>query len=299
MQLLESVRGLLSRHVLSQSAMPMQATDGRSPSLVSPAALPEDDDPEWPTARINVAEALWGEGFLFPGGREEVLRLATPLGLSAASSLLFISAGTGGAPRSITTELGVWVTGYECNSHLAAVANERNLRAGLGRRAQVELWDPFVPIFPAHYFHHAIAIEPLHGAPQDPVLAAVAGALKPAGQFVLVEAVADTPLDPADTAVAHWAELERRPADVPTEFEVSDALERLGFDVRIAEDISRRYVHEALAGWCKAVRSIEGARPSMHQLALIVHEAELWLARLRLMREHRLRLVRWHGIGKA
>jgi hypothetical protein len=35
----------------------------------------------------------------------------------------------------------------------------------------------------------------------------------------------------------------------------------------------------------------------MQQLALIVREAELWMARLRLMRERRLRLVRWHAIG--
>ena len=50
--------------------------------------LAEDDDPIWPSARIGVAEALWGEGFLFPGGAAEVLRLAKPFGLTAASSLL-------------------------------------------------------------------------------------------------------------------------------------------------------------------------------------------------------------------
>ncbi len=194
MQLLETVRSLLGLHVPVSPAM-LRAPAG--PSLLSPTALPEDDDPEWPTARISVAEALWGEGFLFPGGHDEALRLATPLGLTAASSLLFVGAGTGGAPRSITTELGVWVTGYECNVHLVEVANERNARSGLGRRAQVELWDPIAPKFPPHYFHHAIAVEPLHGAPMEPVLAAMAAAMKPSGQLVLVEAVADRPLDPS------------------------------------------------------------------------------------------------------
>ena len=255
MQLLEIVRSLLGRHVPSPSA---KLAPAAGPSLMSAAALPVDDDPEWPTARISVAEALWGEGFLFAGGHDEALRLATPLGLSAASSLMFLSAGTGGAPRSITTELGVWVTGYECNTHLVEVANERNARAGLGRRAQIELWDPLAPKFPPRYFHHVIAIEPLHGAPMEPVLAAVTLALKPGGQFVLVEAVADKALDPSDTAVAHWAGLERRPADVPTEFGISRTLAALGFDVRIAEDISGRHMHQALDGWHAAVRSIEG-----------------------------------------
>ena len=296
MQLLESVRSLLGKHV---SVSPAMLRPAASPSLLCPTAVPDDDDPDWPTARISVAEALWGEGFLFPGGHDEALRLATPLGLSAASSLMFVGAGTGGAPRSITTELGVWVTGYECNARLVEVANERSARAGLGKRARVELWEPSTPKFPAHYFHHAIAIEPLHGAPMEPMLAAVAAALKPSGQLVLIEAVADKPLDPSETAVAHWAQLERRPADVPTELGVGKTLADLGFDVRIAEDISGRHIHQALDGWGAAVRALEGARPTMHHLSLIVQEAELWLARLRLMREARLRLVRWHAIGKA
>ena len=298
MQLLESVRSLLGRHGPPASEQPLPAA-APGPLLVPAAALPEDDDPEWSTARIGVAEALWGEGFLFPGGRDEALRLAKPLGLSAAGSLLFIGAGPGGAPRAITTELGVWVTGYESNPHLVAVANERSTRAGLGRRAQVEPWDPFAPQFPSHYYHHAIAFEPLHGGPPERLLAAVAGALKPAGKFVLVELVGDKPFDPSDATIAHWAGLERRPADVPSELEITKTLRGLGFDVRIAEDISQRHIHEAMAGWGQAVHAIEGARPTVQQLALIVHEAELWLARLRLMREGRLRLVRWHAIGKA
>ena len=84
--LLDSVLTLLRRHVppgdVPQPAVPVV------PSLVPDAALAEDDDPVWPSARISVAEALWGEGFLFPGGSAEALHLATPLGLSAASRSL-------------------------------------------------------------------------------------------------------------------------------------------------------------------------------------------------------------------
>ncbi len=294
---MESVRSLLGLRPppLPGTPAPREA----QPSLVPAAPLAADDDPEWPSARIGVAEALWGEGFLFPGGREVALRLAKPLGLSAASSVLLIGAGSGGAPRGITTELGGWVTGYESNPRLVALANERNLRAGLGRRAQVEAWDPFAPSFPLHYFHHAIAIEPLRGAPVEPLLTAVAAALKPAGQFVLVETVTDQATIATDASVMHWAELDHRPPDVPTELGITKYLGQLGFDVRIVEDVSRPHMHEAIEGWCRAVQTIEGARPSPHQLSLIVSEAELWLARLRLMRTRRLRLVRWHAMGRA
>jgi hypothetical protein len=297
MQLLESMRNLLGQHMPHAREAPAAAES--HPLLVPASPLADDDDPEWPSARIRVAEALWGEGFIFPGGCEEALRLATPLGLSAACSLLFVGAGSGGAPRAITTELGVWVTGYESNPRLLALANERNLRAGLGRRAQVEAWDPFAPRLPPRYFHHAIAIEPLRGAPGEPLLTAVAAALKPAGQFVLVELVADQAAVPPDASVMHWAELDHRPPDVPTELGITKSLAQLGFDVRIVEDVSQRHMREALEGWCRAVQAMAGARPSPHQLALIVSEAELWLARLRLMRTRRLRLVRWHAIGRG
>jgi hypothetical protein len=105
--LLDAVRNLLGRH-----EPPVVAPKPRTEpvlSLVPDAALAEDDDPVWPSARISVAEALWGEGFLFPGGEAETLRLAKPLGLSEASSLLLLGAGTGGPARSIATALGVWV----------------------------------------------------------------------------------------------------------------------------------------------------------------------------------------------
>ncbi|HET6196892.1 MAG TPA: phosphoethanolamine methyltransferase, partial [Acetobacteraceae bacterium] len=97
--LLDGVRKLLGRHQLPDGVPPPHAAGPFSPLAGPLDALAEDDDPVWPSARIGIAESLWGEGFLFPGGGAEVLRLAKPLGLTEASSLLLVGAGTGGAPR--------------------------------------------------------------------------------------------------------------------------------------------------------------------------------------------------------
>ncbi len=51
----------------------------------------------WPPARIDLVHQLWGSGFVFPGGEIETLRLARPLGTSAATSLLIVGVGSGGA----------------------------------------------------------------------------------------------------------------------------------------------------------------------------------------------------------
>ncbi len=220
--LLDSVRSLFGRHAHAPQ-MAAQTTEAAL-SLVPDAGLATDDDPVWPSARISVAEALWGEGFLFPGGAAELLHLANPMGLSAASSLLLLGAGPGGATRCIASELGVWVTGYEANARLVALSNERSLRAGLGRRALVEQWSPHAPKFPLHYFHHAMAIEPLHGAKPEEALAAVSLALKPGGQFVLVELVADLALDPNDQMVAAWVRLDHRAPDIPSELRMTRIL---------------------------------------------------------------------------
>lgn len=295
--LLDSVRNLLRRH--AQASQAPQPVSEPAPLLVPDIALATDDDAVWSSARIGVAEALWGEGFLFPGGVEETLRLATPLGLSAATSLLLLGSGSGGAARCISTELGGWVTGYEANAHLVSVANERNQRAGLGKRAQAELWDPAAPLFPPRYFHHAVALEPLQGAPPAPILGAISRALKPAGQFVLVEVVADLPLDPDEAMVVTWSSLAHRPASLPSELGITRKLGELGFDVRIAEDVTQRHLRYTIRGWRDAVRTMRRARPTLPQLALVVREAELWLARVRLMRSGRLRLVRWHAISRA
>jgi cyclopropane fatty-acyl-phospholipid synthase-like methyltransferase len=217
--------------------------------------------------------------------------------LSAASSLLLIGAGIGGPPRCITAEFGVWVTGYEANARLVELANERSKRAGLGRRAQMEPWDPQAPKFARRYFHHGIAIEPLRGAGPEPLLAATSLALKPAGQFVLLEVVSDLPLDPADPMVATWARLDHRPAQVPSELEITEVLGRHGFDVRIVEDLSRRDMQNAMQGWRTAVQAMASARPSLRHAAVVVREAELWRARSRLMQTGKLRLVRWNAIA--
>ena len=254
----------------------------------------------WNRDRLDVVDALWGEGFQFPGGEHETLRLAKPLGLSAASSLLLLGAGAGGPACVIAAKLGVWVSGFESDPALIDAAQGRIARSKLGRRAQVDAWTPAEPDLARHFYHHAMALEPLRGNAPEPTLSAIAAAIKPGGQLTMVEAVADTPLDLADPDVIRWGILEGRdPAALPTEVAITRVLGRLGFDVRIAEDISRRHMDQALLGWRTQVRELEEVRPSRRHASVIVREAELWLVRTRLMRTGRLRLLRWHAIGRG
>ena len=295
--LLDGLLNLLRRHVPPPG--PLAPSPAAMHSIASDTVLPDDDDAVWPSARVAVAEALWGEGHLAPGGDEEVLHIARPLGLSEAASLLLLGAGIGGPACCLAAALGAWVSGFESNTHLVEQANERASRRGLARRARADMWQPVAPAFAPHYFHHAMVLEGLRQGAAEPVLNAIARALQPGGQVALVEVVADRPLDHADHTVAAWQRLEGRTAAPPTEPGITRLLQRLGFDVRIAEDISRRHLHQVIEGWQSVAHALEGQVPPPRQMAVLVREAELWLNRFRLMHSGRLRLVRWHAIGRG
>lgn len=284
------------------------------PDPLLPAAAAIDPEPDtlepdpapsrattWTTSRLAIEEELWGTGFLTPGGGPEVLRFAAPIGLSAASSLLLLGAGAGGPAQFLATELGVWVNAHEADPDLAAIAARRIQRAGaaMAKRAAVTRWDRHDPDFQPRASHHALALEAIRDAPVAPVLAALAGALKPYGQAVLIETVAPQPLDPADPAIATWCRLEGRAARLPEPDAVTRGLSRLGFDVRVVEDISARHMRLAVLGWRHLVRLLARERPPPDRAAAVVAEAELWTRRIRLMHAGRIRLMRWHAIGNA
>jgi SAM-dependent methyltransferase len=285
-------------------------------STARPAGTPNSDLPDapilvesaqeplvrsaWPAPRLVLANQLWGPGFIFPGGETETLRLARPLGISAAASLLLVGAGSGGPASAVTRNLGAWVTGMETDPSLLAAARGLINRTRMGKKVSIKAWDRDAPVFQAKGHHHCLALEPLLGARPEPILDALARALKTGGQLVMTELTAPVPLDPADPTVRRWGILEQRdPAAVPVSVGVTRMMGRVGLDVRVAEDISDRHLEQAMAGWRVAMRELRDRKPDRQEAAQLVREAELWLMRRRLIRDGRLRMMRWHAISRA
>jgi|BEDMetMinimDraft_2_1075160.scaffolds.fasta_scaffold00705_10 SAM-dependent methyltransferase len=252
-----------------------------------------------PASRItrpprDVLDLLCGPGFEWPEGAEEVLRLARPLGLTEAHSVLVVGAGRGGPVAALAATFKSWVSGFEADPARLAYATRHCARSGCGKRATVAPFDPAEPQFPLSHFHHVMALGALRGAPHEPLLRSLAQALRPFGQIVFVDFVAE----PADLpALAAWARLEGHPATLPEESALTALLERWRFDVRVVEDLTARHVAAALHAWHHLVRTLESDRPTPAEARLIVAEAERWLHRVRLMQSRKLRLVRWHAIA--
>ena len=253
----------------------------------------------WPAARLALSNELWGAGFIFPGGDPEILRLTRPLGVSAAASLLIVGVGSGGPASAVTRNLGAWVTGMESDPSLLAAAKGLVGKSQLGKKITLKAWNPDAPAFGTNSHHHCLALEPFHGGQPEPIVDALARSVKAGGQMVITELTAALPLNPADPIVRRWAELEHRDAlDVLAPVAVTRMLGRIGLDVRVAEDISDRHIEHALLGWRVMLRDLVEARPNPRQAAQLVREAELWLLRRRLIRDGRLRMMRWHGISR-
>lgn len=268
----------------------VRAVDVRLPERVGPL--------RWSAGRLRVNEQLWGTGFVAPGGASETLQLAKPTGISAAGSLLLVGVGSGGPAGAVVRNLGAWVTGRESDPVLLEAARTWVSAERVTRKVALTAWDPEAPSFDDRRYHHCVALEPLRRGCAEPILDALAQAVRPGGHLVISGSACEAPLDGDDPTVARWAALDgRNPRLVPTAQAVTRMLGRLGYDVRVVEDITRRHLEQALLGWRLMMAGLR-EQPAVAGLAPdVVREAELWSLRRRLLQEGRLRMMRWHAIS--
>ncbi len=277
---------------LFQSQLPGFA----EPGLTAIAGAFTGVETAWPAARLALANQLWGEGFIFPGGETETLRLSRPLGVSVGGSLLVVGVGSGGPASALARNLGAVVTGVDTDPSLLASARGLISRSHLGKKVSIKAWRPDNPDLDTRAFHHCLALEPFRGARPEPGLYAFTQALRPGGDLVITELTAPAPLDTEDTTVRRWAELEHRdPAGLLSAVSVTRMAHRIGLDIRLVEDISQRHLDQAMLGWRLFVRGLD-RKPDRQEAGLLMQEAELWLLRRRLIRDGRLQFSRWHAV---
>jgi SAM-dependent methyltransferase len=286
---------LFGRVPPATEAAAADSRDGAPQRWASKSGPPSD----WPAARLALTDQLWGPGFVTPGGETETMRLVRSLQLSSAGTLLLVGTGAGGAVSVVVRNTGAYVNGVETDLSLVAAAQSLAKRANLGRKATIKPWNPLKPDFAPKSHNHVLALNPLHGAPAEPVLTNLAEAVRPGGHLVMTELTAPAPLDPADKTVRRWAKLEKRdPEALAPAAALTRILKRIGLDVRIAEDTTQRELEQAMLGWRALVRDLGDNKPSPVTAAFLVAEAELWLLRCKLMQEGKLKTMRWHAIKR-
>jgi hypothetical protein len=273
---------------------PAEEAPGLAPLPEVPQAT-QDPAESLALSRLAWADRLWEEGCLIPGGPAEIERLSSLLPLSPATTLLLVGRDAGGAAGTIIGRCGAWVAAHQHDPFLAERMALR-LRP-FGRRASVLPWQPEKPVFRARYHHHGLALEPLAGGGSFDLIAhAMAGALKPEAQLIMLEVVrGDGPS--SRPSLDRWLALAGRAGPPPERQAAEIALQAAGFQIHVAEDAAPRQCAAIIESWARLIEELRAAGASRLRGAAagLIEEAELWLLRHRLLSSGAIGLRRWHA----
>jgi len=134
---------------------------------------------------VRFLEELWGDGFLSPGGPEEVTRTVEGIDLTGAT-VLDIGCGTAGATMALVRDHGaVRVIGIDVEAPVCGWARQRIERNGLSDRIEVRLVEPGPLPFDDASFDVVFSKDSIvHIADKETLARDVYRLLRPGGWFV-------------------------------------------------------------------------------------------------------------------
>jgi ubiquinone/menaquinone biosynthesis C-methylase UbiE len=140
---------------------------------------------EYDEAMLALLQIIWGEGFLSPGGRDEVARLLEGSDISGCR-VLDIGCGLGAIDELLVREHGASaVVGIDIDPGLIAGMQRRIASAGLAERIRGERVDGGPLPFPAQSFDVVFSKDSMVQIPDKPsIFAEILRVLRPGGRFI-------------------------------------------------------------------------------------------------------------------
>lgn len=134
---------------------------------------------------LAMLQAIWGSGFLSPGGAAEIGRLIGDANLTGAS-ILDIGSGAGGAARTLICQHGAgYVTGMDVEDTVITLSRSLIAAEGLTGRIGFVKAAPGPLPFPPCSFDVVFSKDSLvHIPDKAPLMAEVFRVLKPGGRFI-------------------------------------------------------------------------------------------------------------------
>lgn len=258
----------------------------------------ERDSLRWNTLRTDLAQALWGQGMISPGGPDFIKEMVNPVGLTNEMSLIDIGAGLGGSGRLINETYGTWVTGLEEDDALAKEGATLSDIADMGQRASVKQVDLSEVRLKPHAYDAAFSKEALYCVrDKNHLLNQLAQALKPEGQLVFTDYVVHQ--DPQSDRLNDW--LSSEPVK-PIPWSLADyeqGLTSRNIQLHVKEDVTSRFVQMVRDAWARHLEQIHKTPPDKDQAKVIQSEAELWSKRTQALESGLLRIYRFHGVSNG
>jgi ubiquinone/menaquinone biosynthesis C-methylase UbiE len=214
-----------------------------SPSLASLAAPAPLLDP------IVLRQWIYGSGCVIPGDALYLEELMSVVGLEPEMIVLDLNAGMGGAGIAITQAWKSDVAGFDRNPDLVQAGASFLRTRKAGRRVELAPYDPENFALRAGVYDCVMAREVISTlVDKEAFFQAVSLGLKSFGQIVITDFVRGAaPAD--DSVIAGWAAMQEQRSLLWTGEDYIACLERLGCDVRIANDATATYRNLLLRSW--------------------------------------------------
>lgn len=185
-------------------------------------------DEHYPQQMIDMLEALWGEGFLSPGGPEEVARVLEGHDI-AGRSVLDIGCGAGGIDIALVARHGAgYVTGLDVEDSVLSHARGLIAKAGLSGRIGLVKAAPGPLPFPPGTFDVVFSKDSIiHIPDKSALMAEVFRILKPGGWFIASDWLIGT--DDISPRMAEYIAAEGLDFGMATPARYRSAMEAAGF----------------------------------------------------------------------
>lgn len=185
---------------------------------------------QYPVEFTNRLEILWGEGFLSPGGPEEVKEILKDIDL-LGKSILDIGCGTGAVEIVLARDLGAdRIVGIDVEPQLVKRTEQRAKQAGISDRVDVQLVEPGPLGFSDNSFDVVFSKDSMiHISDKDAMFREVLRVLRPGGVF----AASDWLVGEEADAMPEWnrfRELAHLSFKVATAKQTEAAMKKSGFE---------------------------------------------------------------------
>jgi len=248
---------------------------GTSPAV---AVVPGAPVPRWHALPGELAEKMWGEGYVLPAGDVILDLLIKPLALTKDKFVLDLTAGLGGPLRRLAAQVHQ-LKGMESDAGVAARGMELSVKAGKGKQAPIEAYDPTNFSMPAIY-HCMIARELFYRiADKGKFFYSIAAGIKERGNVAFTDYIVE-PESRAQPAIAAWQAQEKHAHPFGL-VEMGEAWAKEGIKIVSSEDQTALYRREIVGGINRFVSALRHAPPpDLETKQAILAEVELWIHRL-------------------
>jgi len=268
-----------------------------APEPQGPEPQTKEAPPVWNAQRVEIAQYVWGEGFCGPGGPDYVVKLSKLLALSPKMSVLILGAALGGPARVLAKNFGAWITGYETSPELVEEGNRLSEAAGLAKKVQLVAYDFEHPEELDRQYDRVFSKEALFTVKNKlGLLKRLFSGVKPDALVLITDYVVAEESHLNAEEIRDWREAEPRPIYLVTAEQLADWAKDAGFNVRVSEDISDHYIRLIADSWADAeghaAALMKQGDDGPAQVETLLHEAEFWARRSRLLTSGKLRLWR-------